>query len=109
MTDFQIGQVARLVAVFRNSAGAFADPVTSVKFIVKDPNGTESVYVYGVDDEVVKDSTGNYHLDLLLTAHGEWFYRFLGTSPLGAGVNTAAESWLKVRKSYFTQPLPPDP
>jgi uncharacterized protein YfaS (alpha-2-macroglobulin family) len=72
------GDLKRFSAVFKNSAGTATDP-TAVKFKYTKPSGTQTELVYGVDGALVKDSTGNYHVDLDLTETGRWYYRWQGT------------------------------
>ncbi len=99
-TQYDIGDVAVLRGVFTTSAGAAVDP-TAVRVFVKAPDGTETIYTYGVDLGVIKDSTGAYHFNLALTEKGSWFYRWVGT---GAAV-AAGESHLKVNQSRFSTPV----
>ncbi len=39
---------------------------------VREPDGTVTAYVYGVDDLVVRDEEGEYHADVPLTEAGMW-------------------------------------
>lgn len=75
---YQKGDLRRISATFKNSAGVATDP-TAVSFKYTKPSGTTTTLVYGVDGALVKDSTGNYHVDLSLTERGRWFYRWIGT------------------------------
>jgi hypothetical protein len=60
-------------------AGSDADP-DGVVFKVRVPNtALATVYVYGTDDEVVKDATGKYHVDVIPTQRGTYYYRFEGS------------------------------
>lgn len=74
---FQVGDKARLSAAFTDAAGTAADP-GGVQFKLKSPSGAVTTYVYGTDAEVVKDSTGNYHVDWLIAAAGRHYYGFYG-------------------------------
>lgn len=61
------------------------DP-TTVTAKVMDPSGNVSTYVYGVDAELGKTSTGVYYVDVVTDEEGEWRFRFEGT-----GTCTAVE------------------
>ena len=58
------------------------DP-TTVTFTLKGGNVSES-YVYGTDDELVKDSTGVYHVDYDFDESGYYLYSFIGTGTCDA-------------------------
>lgn len=51
------------------------DPDT-VKFSYKTPSGTVTTLTYGPDEEIVKDATGKYHVDLDANEAGFWWYRW---------------------------------
>jgi hypothetical protein len=53
------------------------------------PNGTTVTYVYGTDAALVRDSLGNYHLDVTTSADGTHKVRFVGTGT-GASANEVA-------------------
>ena len=86
----------RCSAVFTNSSGTAIDP-TAVLFKVTNPAGTPTTYTYGEDDELVKDSVGNYHVDVDANAAGVWRYRFYST---GTG-QAAEEGMFIVEESAF--------
>lgn len=75
-TEIFVGATAIVDAEFRNPANsnALVDP-TTVRFAVKNPNGTTTVYLYGTDSEVVKDAVGQYHCEINITASGTWHWR----------------------------------
>lgn len=61
-----------------NSGYALTDPdVLSVA--VTDPADASTVYVYGTDPEVVKDSTGKFHIDISGSAVGVWKHYWTAT------------------------------
>jgi len=95
-----IGDTLRLAVTFRNSASAVADP-TTVTLKIREPNGTETDYVYGTDIEVSRDSAGAYRFDLMLDASGDWYVRWIGTG----AVATATEERIRVARSQFSDPL----
>lgn len=79
----QKGDLQRVSAVFKNAAGTATDP-TAVNFKYTKPAGTTVTLVYLTDAALVKDSTGNYHVDLDVTDAGWWHYRFIGTGAVQA-------------------------
>jgi len=96
MATYDIGDIARLKVIFATPDGNAVDP-SVIKFRVKNPNREITFYEYGVDAEILKDSTGTYHLDLFLDRPGTWYYRMEGLeSNRGAG-----EKSLTVRESQF--------
>lgn len=59
-------------------SGIRTDP-TVVTFKIEDPSGNETAYVYGVNVELVKESTGVYYVYYAIDEAGEWIVRFNGT------------------------------
>jgi hypothetical protein len=96
MADYDIGDVSTVSFEFKNESGVNVDP-GGVRVRVKDPRKTITVYNYGVDAQVVKESTGKYHIDIYLDKEGDWFVRAEGlTTNRGA-----VESVLTVAHSEF--------
>jgi len=73
--SYDKGDLVRCTAVFTNAAGTATDP-GAVFLKVKDPSGNTTIYTYGTDAELLKDSTGNYHIDVDANQSGRWQYRF---------------------------------
>lgn len=96
MSEFVLGEAVRVSAEFRNAAGTVADP-TSVFFKHRNPEGTITPLVYPTDAQLVKDSTGNYHVDIDANIAGTWHWRFYAT---GTG-KTANEGNFTVGDSVF--------
>ena len=95
-----VGGTVRISAEFYNAAGVLTDP-TTVTFYAKGPSFTnEESFVFGVDAEVVKDATGQYHADFTFTGAGAHWFRTKGTGT----VATAEEVRVKVRPSAFDAP-----
>lgn len=94
--SFTLGELIRVSGTFTNSAGTAADP-TGVLFKYMNPEGTSIALVYGVDAALVKDSTGNYHIDVDANQTGTWRWRFYAT---GTG-QTAEEGSFTVDESAF--------
>jgi uncharacterized protein YfaS (alpha-2-macroglobulin family) len=96
INEYALGTNVTVSAIFKTALGVAADP-TAVFFSVKDPEGTQSDLTYGDDVEVVKDSTGHYHVDVDANIAGTWLYRFFST---GTG-KAAAEGSFTVSPSNF--------
>lgn len=85
MNSYLIGNAARVMIRFRSAPnGTSVDPA-GVQLLVRDPANAVTTYTYGVDVGLVKDSVGNYRLDINLNLAGSWHYRWIGT-----GTNQAA-------------------
>jgi|GEM_PF-1621927 len=86
------------------STGRLADP-TGIKFITRNPAGTETVYVYGVASEITKTADGIYQFAIpqFTASHvGTWSLR---TNASGVLVG-AREVTFEVLATAFTTPLP---
>lgn len=77
LVSFDKNDVVRISTTFTDTSDAVADP-TDVSCVVKAPSGTETTSEYNPGD-IVRDSTGIYHLDVTASASGTWVYRFTGT------------------------------
>lgn len=80
---YDIGDLVRVSAAFKNEAGVATDP-TAVSVKIRKPSGAVTTLVYGVGVELVKDSTGNYHTDISIDAKGIWIHKFIGTGAVQA-------------------------
>jgi hypothetical protein len=78
MATYEMGQVVRATGTFKNAAGDIFDP-SVVKFRVRTPAAVVTEYIYGQNADLVKDSTGIYHFDVVLGAAGQWKYRWIST------------------------------
>lgn len=81
---YKLGQKVRCTVNFKVN-GTLTDP-TTVRCKVKDPSGNVTTYVYGTDAELVRESTGVYHVDVVTDEKRQWHFRFEGT-----GTCTAVE------------------
>jgi hypothetical protein len=90
------GDKVRCTGSFTDKDGVAVDP-TTVNFKFKKPGATPTVYVFGTDSQVVKDSVGNYHVDLNADQSGTWFYRFESTG----NEQAAGEAEFIVSRSQF--------
>lgn len=94
--SYDEGDLVRVSGAFTDENGDAADP-TSVYCAVRDPLGKITIYAYGVDDVLVKDDTGNYHLDVSADLVGRYYYRWYST---GTG-QAADETYFDVEESEF--------
>lgn len=95
MSEFDKGTLVRCSVQFRNASNALADP-TAVLFSFRAPGASSTTtYTYGTDAQLVKDSTGKYHVDLNGSTVGIWQTRFYST---GTG-QAAAEATFSIRPS----------
>ncbi|MBI4935849.1 MAG: hypothetical protein HY828_18360 [Actinobacteria bacterium] len=102
---YNVGDQPSFTATFRNAAGALADP-TVVKFITYPAGGTPTIYVYGTDPEVVRDSAGVFtftHPQLGATLAGKTVH--IRANGSGA-VTSSDEDTFRVKPTAFTTPLP---
>lgn len=96
MNRYVVGKVVRMsVAITRTDTGAAADPTTPT-FKIKEPDGTVTTYEYPTNAQLVKDSTGNYHVDWTTDQIGKHYYRFSGSGTTAPG---AEESVFEVTAS----------
>lgn len=94
-----VGTKLRLAVRFTDPDGLDADP-TQVVCKVRDPVGAEQAVTYGVDEGIVKDADGNFHMDVVPTMGGTYKYRWQGTG----AVDAAVEGFVAVEPSAFTPP-----
>lgn len=79
------GDRPRVSAEFEDSSGNAVDP-TTLTFKYTDPSGNVSTLEYGGSPaDIVKDSTGNYHIDIDADEAGEWFYKWIATGNAQGG------------------------
>jgi len=93
-----VGQKITLEATFRDSADALVDP-TTVRIHHEVPAGTKTTYVFGVDPEVTKESTGVYRYSILTNSNalkGIHIYRWDDN-----GENAIADGKIIVEASTF--------
>jgi hypothetical protein len=80
---YKLGALARISGVFKDVAGNLIDP-TTIALRVSKRSGT-STYTFA-GSTVIKDSTGNYHVDVSALERGTWLYEWRST-----GTGQAAE------------------
>lgn len=77
MTTYMRGSVVRTTAVFRKNDGTddLVDP-ESVVLYVKKPGDVSQHSYPASPSEIINDSAGAYHADLVLNIGGEWHVRW---------------------------------
>lgn len=84
MTEsFPVGAVKTIDVTFTDAAGVLADP-TTVTFEMLDPDDVRTTYVHQTDAQLVKDSTGKYHVDWPLAKPGRHRWTWKGAG-IGSG------------------------
>lgn len=89
---FLVGNTLRIVAEFRDSAGALVT-MDSVEFKWKRPNGAIGTA------QGTLESVGKYYANVEADTSGNWSYRVTATL---AGYKSADERGFVVRRSTFT-------
>ncbi len=92
---WDIGDQRRSIGAFTSAPNVPADP-SAVSYFVKRPGGAVTEFAYGTDEEVVKDSTGVYHVDVTIDVAGGWSERWEGA---GGAATAAGETRFQVRRS----------
>lgn len=59
------------------------DPHT-LRLEIEDPAGSVTEYIWTSDPEVVRDTVGAFHFNLMVTQNGRWAYRWFSNSSLTA-------------------------
>lgn len=89
-----IGNTRRVIATFKDLNGDVFDG-TTVTVTVQNGLGVKTVYTYGVDAIIVRDSLGVYHIDLVLNVAGTWGYYWQSSGNVAA----AGEGFISVKKA----------
>jgi hypothetical protein len=77
---FAIGETVRARATYTDpDTGALTDP-SSVSATLREPDGTLTTFVYNVDPELTKVSTGVYQLSIPLALVGTYKWKWVGTA-----------------------------
>ncbi len=104
-TTYPIGAVVQIATLFATD-GVAVDP-SAVFFTYKPVAlGTATTLTYGTDAALVKDSTGNYHVNLDTSLYGgSWNWRFFST---GTGQSSAESSFYVRPNAAVTSTVTPD-
>lgn len=97
-----VGAPVRIAANFQDENRSDIDP-TTVTLRIKSPCGTEYIYVYETDDELIRVNTGDYYVAFEPDMSGRWFYRWETT---GTNMATAIQGNFLVQYSPFHDDLP---
>jgi hypothetical protein len=100
--SYEIDTLVRLAVAFATVSGSIPTDPTDIKLFVKPPTGGVTTYTYLLS-QVIKDSTGMYHMDLLVNAIGVWTYKWQGT---GSAQVTSPDQTLTCNSTIFVPPLP---
>ena len=82
-----IGDVHIITAAFTDSVDVATDP-TAVVFEMREPDGTDTTFTFGVDSEVTNPSVGTFLLTFAITKAGRHFSRVKGTGAVAAASAT---------------------
>lgn len=94
--DFNVGEEARLSAIFTDIDGALDDPtVVTLKVLL--PDGTEVSFTGG-DITNDPDTEGGFYYDYPITMAGDYHWRWIAEDSLIA----ASEGVFAVHASYFS-------
>lgn len=74
---YHVGDGIRLSCEFTDKDDVATDP-TTVTLLIESPSGVVTELTHA-DDELTKDSEGNYYYDLLIDEAGVWQWRWIGT------------------------------
>lgn len=91
---YDLGDRRKLICEIRDEDDVLADPTTLI-FKMIEPDQTYTEYEYGTDEELVKDSTGKYHVYWDCITPGIHYWRYEATGSVVA----AEEADFYVRKS----------
>jgi hypothetical protein len=102
--NVEIDTLVRLGVAFSTVVGGTPTNPGDVKILVKAPNGAITTFTF-LNSQVIRDSTGMFHFDLLVNAVGAWAYKWQGT---GAGVQVTSpdQVTLMCNATVFAPPLP---
>jgi hypothetical protein len=76
LNRYDVGDLVRFPATFKNYLEELTDPNT-IRFRYVKPDGTATTLQFGVDGDIIRDSVGEFHIDLELDTKGEWQYNWI--------------------------------
>lgn len=99
--SLEVGDGISTTAKFRDKNGVLVNP-SIVKFAFRRPGDpADTVWVYGTDVQVVRDSTGIYHVDLPFDKSSEWVCRWSGS---GSGFSRVKYFRVRVKEATLSAP-----
>ena len=75
MPEFEPITRIRIGATIRGFDGVLSDP-TTLECTVREPDGTETTYIWGTDVELVQADTGDFYVDWDASQAGQHKYRW---------------------------------
>jgi hypothetical protein len=81
MFKVTVGETVKFSTIVSNMDSTIVDPAFGIKFMIKNPAGFITTYVYGVDSELIKDFVGKYSINLTLPTIGVHKYRWETGTP----------------------------
>lgn len=79
-SSWDVHDGVKLKCEIRDENGALKDPA-KLTFKIKPKGGTATVYVYGTDPEIVRESTGKYYVIWTWPSPGQWYYSWRSENP----------------------------
>lgn len=76
-----VNETVKFSTIVTDANSAIVDPTNGIKFLIKNPSGIVSTYVYGTAIELLKDSVGKYSINLALPLVGVYKYRWETATP----------------------------
>ena len=89
MSSFDVGDLIRITANVIDLANDPIDP-SGFKLYIKRPNAVITTLIFNTDPEIVKDTVGQYHIDLSVDLAGLWYVRWEAT---GTGQSAEEDSF----------------
>lgn len=102
---YRIGDRARFSFSFQSLGTTTPDDPPVVKVIHRDGEGVETVWTLsGNPDVVIRESTGNYHVDVQLLNSKTHYFRAIGAGD--PELEKTTEIAVVVEETAFTEPMP---
>lgn len=77
---FADGSIVRARVTYTDpDTGVVTDPA-GVSVVIRAPDGTKTTYIYGTDNELVRESAGVYHVLITLSQVGTYKWKWTGTA-----------------------------
>lgn len=96
MSSFYKGASLRIKGNFKDYDEKLEVDPSTVTLLLRSPS-SNSEFVYGIDDDLVRDSQGKYHVDFTADESGRWHWRWEST---GTGKGTVEGSF-RVLTTFF--------
>jgi hypothetical protein len=105
INSYYVGQAVRVAAAITSTGTTTVDP-GSVTFWYNSPGNSsyQSTFTYGVNEEVVRTSTGSYYIDIICGIIGYWIAGSYSSLP-GSASETAWNIITKGRETGITSKI----